>query len=114
VAGQWNSNRDGSWYSSPLLEASGSIHSPLNAIEVYSIRARGGVVTAPQLHALLLDTRDSFKGMRIDLALSQDVRAALAQCTEQGLVNWELIQNPFSQTARVLTVASSDAAGRGK
>jgi hypothetical protein len=105
MASGWVSTRDGHSYSSLLLDADAS-SAPLNTIEIGSIRVRGGSITSAQLHALLWDTQQWFRGSSLVLDLNRDVRAALDACTQQGSVTWELIQNPLSQQARILAVVA--------
>jgi hypothetical protein len=103
--GSWTGNRDGHWYSGAFFEASAGINASCSAVSIYDFKIRG-TLTAANLHRFLWETLSEFQGLQIWLPLTRDLRDALGVLSSSGSVRWEVIENPLSKSARILSVGT--------
>lgn len=108
MAGKWQTHRgDEWWYSDGLceVEASASDAYPLSLL-IETIQVKTGLLSADQLHRILVATQSELPDLQIWIAMQPQIRAALDTLKEKGLVEWRILRQPLSEQAVVEWVMS--------
>jgi hypothetical protein len=100
---RWETHRgDEWWYSDFWLEASASTGPTF--ISIGSIKMKNGQLTESLLHEFLWGSQQQFRESQVLCHLDDITKPLIQSLSEKGLVRWEIVQHPYSQDARLLSV----------
>lgn len=95
---RWETHRgDEWWFTSFWCEAEGAFGA--NSFSILKIEGKGGALSERHFHELLWLTYQQFKEAKVICDLNNQTKPLIESLAQKGLIDWELLQNPYDQDA---------------
>ena len=110
---RWTTHRGDEWWYADQWGSAAASAGP-TSISIDSITTRDDHLTEGRLHELLWTAHQRFGDVAVLCYLNDVTRPVMEQLSSKGLLRWELVQNPHSQSARVLSIEPSPLSASGR
>ena len=107
-AGRWETNRgDEWWYTDSFIEADAMFNVAPPALVIVALKSLGPSLSADRFYSFLRHSQSQFPDAQIRIVLGSSTRSLVETLSSSGRIQRELVKNPYSVEARILSWATS-------